>query len=403
MGLFRQRGLIPWVSNHLGRLDARERSTIVRLRSTLLLVLIFVLTGSCLRAQPAGRSSPPGTIRGRVVDAVNQAPLEYANIIVFDATGRGQITGTISRKEGHFEITGIRPGTYYLEVKFMGFEASTVEDIGIRPNQPDIDVGTIALRRAVLPMEEIEVSAERPDIVYQIDKKVINVGKQLTTATGTAVDVLENVPSVTVDVDGNVSLRGSTSFTVLLDGRPTVLEPSEVLQQIPASTIDNIEIITNPSARYDPDGVSGIINIVTKKDKLKGVSGTANLNAGPDDRYGGDFLISYRRQKLNMYLGADYNKRVSPGTAETETRTDRDGVSSFVNSSGSSRWEGSRYGLKTGMDVYITPEDIVNLGMRAGGRLMDRRSDENFDEWLGTGDDHNRYISTSSSEQDADF
>ena len=375
----------------------------MRLRGTPLLMLITTVIATCLHAQPRPSGAPSGVIRGRVVDAVSQAPLEYANVIVFAASGKGQVTGTISRTDGRFEIRGIRPGDYYLEVKFMGFDAHTVKDVRIGPDRPETDVGTVALRRAVIPMEEIEVSAEKPDIVFQIDKKVVNVGKQLTTATGTAVDVLENVPSVTVDIDGNVSLRGSTSFTVLVDGRPTVLEPSEVLQQIPASTIDNIEIITNPSARYDPDGISGIINVVTKKTKLRGLSGTANLSAGPDDRYGGDFLISYRRQKLNMYLGADYNRRVSPGTAETETRTYGDVDTSVVVASGSSRWQGTMYGLKAGIEVHATAADIVNCEVRVGGRLMDRRSDESFDEWLSTSAEHDRYISASSSERDGDF
>ncbi len=135
------------------------------------------------------------------------------------------------------------------------------------------------MQQTALSLEGVEVQGEATAMTYQIDKKVINVGQQATAISGSVVEVLENVPSVTVDIEGNVSLRGSSNFTVLIDGWPSVLEPSEALQQIPASTVENIEIITNPSAKHDPEGAAGIINIVMKKDHREGRSGIANLAA----------------------------------------------------------------------------------------------------------------------------
>jgi outer membrane receptor protein involved in Fe transport len=266
-----------------------------------------------------------------------------------------------------------------------------------------LDLGTIALRRAIIALEEVEVSAEKPDMVFKIDKKVINVDKQITARGGTAVDVLENVPSVTVDIEGNVSLRGSSSFTVLIDNRPTVLEPNEVLQQIPASTIDNIEIITNPSAKYDPDGVSGIINIITKKTEQGGMSGIVNLNGGLDYKYGGDFLVSYKRGNLNTYLGMDYNRRESPGTVESESRTSRDTVETFVNSGGDSRWKRTMYSGKAGVEIGLTPRDFLSLEARGGGREWGRDADERFEEWTEPGDGRNRYKSSSEMVRSGDF
>jgi outer membrane cobalamin receptor len=387
-------------------MSALKGAHVVNRRFVLLLILAAAMIPACLGAQPRGgrgRSDGPGSIRGSIVDSTLLVPLEYANVILFEQSSQSQIDGTISRKDGQFLLTGIRPGIYSLEAKFMGYHASRVEDIEITFQEVDIDIGTIALRPAVLEMEAVEVSAERPDLIFKIDKKVINVGKQITAASGTAVDVLENVPSVTVDIEGNVSLRGSTSFTVLIDSRPTVLEPSEVLQQIPASTIDNIEIITNPSAKYDPDGVSGIINIITKKQKLRGASGTVNLNAGLDEKYGGDFLLYYRRSKLNVYVGADYNKRMSPGTSKSENRTETDTVSSYLRSSGSSTWGRTFYGAKAGFDLNITDDDLLSSELRVGQWSMESRSEEDFEEWTGSGDDYIRYISMGETERSGPF
>ncbi len=344
-----------------------------------------------------------GTIIGLVVDEVAQAPLEYANIILFSKRTGEQVTGTITHKDGHFELKPLRPGMYDLEIKFMGYKVERREGIRVIPPEMNVDVGTIGLKRTTIVLDEVEVSAEKPEIVFQIDKMVINVDKQITATSGTAIDVLENVPSVSVDIEGNVTLRGSSSFTVLLDGRPTVLDPSDVLQQIPASTIDNIEIITNPSAKYDPDGISGIINIITKKSKLEGVSGNVNITGGLDYKYGGDFLLNYRNHKFNAYLGADYNKREYPGTYETESKTYRDTLASFVSSSGSSRWQREMYSAKAGVDVNLKDSDVMGFEVRGGSRSHGRDSDQDFDEWTVPGEGHNLYISESGVERTGQF
>jgi len=338
-----------------------------------------------------------------VIDSELQSPLEYANIVLCDKNSKAQITGTITDKYGHFQLTGVNPGIYYIEVNFIGYHLNTIDPIEINPDQTDIDIGIIPLKQAVIVLEGIQVEAERPDIEFKIDKKVINVSKQYTAVSGTAVDVLENVPSVTVDIEGNVELRGSSNFTVLIDSRPTVLEPNEVLQQIPASTIDNIEIITNPSAKYDPEGISCIINIITKKKKLRGESGIANLNAGLGERYGGDFLLNHRRTRFNVYFGADYNKRVYPGSSQSESRTFIYDTTSFIYSSGDSRRGRTFYGLRGGIDLNLGANDVWRLGLRYGGRAMERFSELDFDEWTDPGGIHNLYISEGNSENGGDF
>jgi outer membrane receptor protein involved in Fe transport len=380
----------------------------VRMRSVLMAAAVLVLAGGYLLAQPAGRAARGGleglggSITGSVVDSLAQTPLEYANIILFDARDGSQVDGTISVKDGSFNLAPIRPGVFDLEVKFMGFHAKRIRGIRLAPPEMEVDLGTIALTRAVISLDEVEVSAEKPDLLFKIDKKVINVDKQIAARGGTAVDVLENVPSVTVDIEGNVSLRGSSSFTVLVDNKPTVLEPNEVLQQIPASTIDNIEIITNPSAKYDPDGVSGIINVITKKSKLGGTSGIVNLNGGLDHKYGGDFLLSHRGGNVSTYAGFDYNRRESPGTSRSESRTYQDTVASFVNSSGSSRRKGTTYSGKAGIEIGLAGSDVLSLEAKAGRRSWGGVENENFVERTDPGSERS-YISRSENDRKGDF
>ena len=163
------------------------------------------------------------------------------------------------------------------------------DNIKIGPEASAVNMGNIILSASKHQIANVEVVAERNRIEYKIDKKVINVTNDINASGGTAVTVLENTPSVEVDIDGNVSLRGSSSFTVLVDGRPGVLSGSDALKQIPSSAIQNIEIITNPSVKYDPDGMAGIINVVMKKNIISGVNGVLNLNLGTGEKYGADF------------------------------------------------------------------------------------------------------------------
>ncbi len=369
--------------------------------------MIIITSFGASRAQDRTRRPPGGfqggTIRGRIVESEFEVPLQYANVILYSARTKEQVTGAMAVKEGLFELKGIRPGRYYLEVKFIGYYMKTIEDITLRPPNMDVDLGTIALEQAMLPVEEIVVEAERPAIEFKIDRKVINVGKHYTATSGTAVDVLENVSSVTVDVEGNVSLRGSENFTVLIDGRPTILEPNEALQQMSASQIETIEIITNPSAKYDPDGLSGIINIVTKKREPNGSSGIVNVMAGLDDKYGGDFLVQYRRKGYNLLLGADYKRNTYSGEMESESRTYGDTDTMIVRSDGEPSRTRERYGVRAGIELFLGQSDVLNIGLRAGGRSFESDSKLDFDEWTSDPDTHIYYTSAEAWERSGPF
>ncbi len=352
------------------------------------IVLVLLLAAAALAQRGPGRGkgpeARPATILGQVLDRDLEVPVEYANIVLYRQRDSTQVTGTITNESGGFELT-VRPGRYYLEVSFIGYRPRTVGDIQVAPGA-SLDIGSLSLRQTVVAVEGAEAVADRPTLTYKIDKKVIEVSRMTTVTSGTAVDVLENVPSVDVDIEGNVSLRGSENFTVLVDGRPSILEPSEVLQQIPAGTIENIEIITNPSAKYDPDGVSGIINVVLKKKKVSGISGIFNANVGLGDKYGGDFLLSVRHGIMNAFIGADYNKREFGGTRATENRTTRGDTTSYVNSAGPMTRDRPSHGVRVGVDLQLGSADRLSFAGRYGARAMEGATTLDFTEWTVPGD-----------------
>ncbi|MCX6842211.1 MAG: TonB-dependent receptor, partial [candidate division WOR-3 bacterium] len=325
-----------------------------------------------LFAQPGpgmGAGAPAGAITGQVYDADLNVPIEYANIVLHSQRDSSQVNGTVTDKSGRFTLTQVRPGRYFVEVSFIGYQTKTLGDVAVGPGATR-DLGRTNLRQTAVAVQGVEAIAERPRLEYRIDKKIVDVAHQPTPPTGTAVDALENVPSVKVDDDGNVTLRGSGSFKVLIDGRPTPLEGSEALQQIPASTIDNIEIITNPSAKYDASGPAGILNVVLKKQRQSGVSGIANLKGGTDGSYGGDFLLGYRLDGTSLYAGADYNRRQFPGTRNAEgwTADSASGDTTFLVSNGTGTRSGVPYGVRAGADIQVGKADRVSVGGRFGQR-----------------------------------
>jgi outer membrane receptor protein involved in Fe transport len=346
---------------------------------------------------------PAGMIFGQVIDSQLGSPLEYSNVILYEGGGKEQVAGSATNADGIFRLMGVRPGIYRLEISFMGYYPTTLDTVRVVSSDEGVRLGMIELERAVLIVEGVDVTSDKPAVEFKIDKKVINVSKHYTATSGTAVDVLENVPSVTVDVEGNVNLRGSSNFTLLIDGRPTVLDADDALQQIPANAIENIEIITNPSAKYDPSGIAGIINIVMKKQKAQGTNGIANANIGLDDKYGADFLLNYRMEKLNVYFGANYRDETFPGSIALENRTTSGDTTSFINSSGDMSWHRKFYGLRGGIDLYLGSEDVVSLSGRYGVRDGSNSAVRDYDEWTEPGDNHNFYTSETSMDRGGNY
>jgi len=341
----------------------------------ILTLLTGMLIPLCLLANEPDKE---GIVKGKVYDGKSNKPVEYATVAIYNSDDDSVITGTISEEDGTFKIKGLKEGQFYVVVSFLGYENKRYDNIIVDGGRDVIDLGNITLGSANQSLDEVEVIAERNAVEFHIDKKVVSVGKQMTSASLSAVEVLENVPSVRVDLEGNVSLRGSTGFTVLIDGKPTVLEPSDVLRQTPASTIENIEIITNPSAKYQPDGTGGIINIITKKNRTPGLQGLVNAKAGTYDLYGGDFMLNWRKKNINFNLGADYNNRPSPGTTYSYRESSNDDTQTILEAGGDSERRFYGGGFRGGFDWDISPRDVFSVSLRIGEFNMGRESDLDY-------------------------
>ncbi len=375
------------------------------LKTIIILTAFFIITFSSFaqnrsgqnksgQGQMEGGSLPEiGMISGLVIDSLSNEPIEYATIALYSQRSNELTLGTISQKNGKFFLEKIKPGPYFIKISFLGYEDLLIPNIKINREQTTINLHKIKLKPSLQNLEEVVVDGSAPRIDYKIDKKVINVSKQITSISGTAVDVLENVPSVKVDIEGNVSLRGSTGFTVLIDGRPSILDANDILQQIPASTIDNIEIITNPSAKYDPAGTAGIINIITKKNKLQGISGVANGSVGLYGKYGGDFLVNYQKRKINLFLGADYNIRTRPGEMHNERQTTMGDTTYKTLIDGENERKGNPWGIRAGLDYKISDNDNFGLGVRYGQRKMSATNLTTYDESILPAGVYNKYSS----------
>lgn len=359
-------------------------------KSLTLITLLGVLITATF-AQPAFKPgvSPPagqGVITGQVYDEDLGMPVEYANVVLRRLRDSSLVAGTVTDAQGKYRLSNLPPGRFFLEISFIGYQPRRIENIELAP-AAQVDLGRIRLRQTVVAVPGAEVTAERPTLSYQIDKKIIDVSKLATAASGTAVDVLENAPSVKVDAEGNVSLRGSQNFTVLVDGMPSPLPSQDALQQIPAATIDRIEIITNPSARYDPEGVSGIINIILKKRRQSGISGVASTDGGWPVRTGANLLLNYRTDGLTLFGGGNYNLGRFPGTRMTDIRTWSDTLPDTLRSysEGSSARQYDFWSLRAGAEYRWSGNDRTSLNVNYGRRGFGMNQNAYYQRWVAPG------------------
>lgn len=364
----------------------------------LIITLLLLINSINSFAQKSFEKKDGGMVTGRVLDNDSKAAIEYANIVLLSIQDSSVITGTVTDVNGQFRLGEISFGKYLLDVRFIGYKNKRF-DIELNSEKRFVDLGEILITPDALQLNDVVIEGERSPVSYQIDKKVIDVDKMQTVISGNAADVLQNVPSVTVDIDGNVSLRGSTNFTVLIDGRPSIISGQDALQQIPANSIQNIEIITNPSAKYNPEGTAGIINIILKKNQNLGLSGTVNGNAGLNDKYGGDFLFQYKTQDITYVLGVDYNKRIFPGIRRQENTYSFDDLTSFLNSSGSTEWGRIGLGVRGGMEFNLGESEFVNIIGRFGTRDGKRNFNSDFENWTNLDPSILTYTSISSTDR----
>jgi outer membrane receptor protein involved in Fe transport len=264
--------------------------------------LIFLVL--LMAATLSGQTKGTGKITGTIVEKGNGNPVEYASIQLFRTSDQTPVEGTVSDPKGNFSIGNIALGEYNIAVNFMGFNKVDLPNIRLTKEQPLLNLGKILLEASFVAVEEVVVEGKRSTYTQTIDKKIFSVGDDLTSSTGSVSDLMQNIPSLQVDMEGNVSLRGSGNVQILINGKPSAMmgkNRAMVLQQLPANSIERIEIITNPSAKYKPDGTAGIINLILKKERKEGVNGTLTGNVGNENRYNSSVALNYNKGGVNVF------------------------------------------------------------------------------------------------------
>lgn len=330
-----------------------------------------------------------GKVSGRVFDSKTSEPIEYATVALLNAKDSSLATGTVSEAKGSFSVKA-GYGRYILRVSFMGYATYFhPQHIVLTERQPTVQVGKIQLSPSVTMMNEVVVKGERTMVEYQLDKRVVNVDKNLVSSGGTATDVLQQVPSVSVDNDGSVTLRGSSNVKVLINGRPYELLGNDLetlLEQTPASSVESVEVITNPSAKYDPEGMSGIINIKLK-DKTAaalGLNGIVNLNLGAPlplivpkplpaiiPTTMGSVNLNYTTDKYNLFLTIDGGERNRASHGQSDIERLRSGSAISHDKLDQYSVRGNTMGsVKLGGEYYFNPKNslLFSYQLRGGNR-----------------------------------
>ena len=327
------------------------------MRKVILLFALFVYSAISANPLPSTTDVVVGTITGTIIDKTLQEPIAYAAIVIKSEDETAIITGGITEEDGSFEIKNVPEGKIKFLVQFIGYK-TYARLVTIDKDHRKIDLGKVFLEDETQELAGVEVVAERTTIEQKIDRKVINVGKDLTTSGATAADIMNNIPSVNVDQQtGDLSLRGNANVRVMVDGKLSNVPVAQLLKQIPSSSIKSIELITNPSAKYNPEGMSGIINIVLHKNANNGFNGTLNtgLTVGEEAKFNSSLDLNNRTGKFNIYgnIGTNIGKYVNDGNIfRVEENSEQ--IFQFLNNNKS-------YLYKLGVDFYLNDYHTISI------------------------------------------
>lgn len=342
-------------------------------------LILFLISSLAIKSQ----------IKGKVVDALDNYPLEFASVALYKTTSKTLETGVITNAKGLFIIQNIKPGTYYLEISFLGYQLKTIKNISITIKNQKKELGVLSLRLGKgSQLNEVVVKSEKNVVSHKIDKQVFDAKKFQNAVGGNAVDVIKNLPSVTTNGLGEISVRGSTGFTVLINGKPTQGDPSSILAQLPANALQTVELVTAPSAKYDPEGKAGILNIITKKGAIDGTFTQINLRGGfpsienyntqvPAERYGLDATVNKRTGNWNLSFGASYQRNDKTGRREGDVFINNmlANRTTFLPSDGERSFDEVTYNGRFNVDYNPDENNNFSLGFFAGKRTKERLAD----------------------------
>ncbi len=368
-------------------------------------LFLILITLSTAAQRPQGR---PESIKitGTVLDKESNQPLEYATLVLQSVSNPNRVTGGITDANGKFEVETF-PGKYHISIEYISYSTYKMEDQIL---QSSTDLGIIKLTLDVAQLDEVLVVGEQTTVELRLDKKVYNVGQDLTVKGGSVTDVLDNVPSVSVDVEGNISLRGNESVRILINGKPSALSgfSPETLQQLPAETIEKVEVITNPSARYDAEGTAGILNIILKQSKTAGLNGSVNAFAGHPDNYGGAVSLNLRREKFNIFTNTSYRYRNAPGNAffNQENFDENGNTASFQDEIREYQRESKGFNTNVGFELFLDSTSSITNSIVYRKSSGDDTVDINFFNFDANNDptiQRNRFTTESEDEEDVQY
>lgn len=312
-----------------------------------------------------GQSRSKCKITGRVLEESVRRPFEFVNVSLLSSKDSVVVTGTTTDRKGGFELNNVPSGNYFIRFSFIGYVEAESKKITVSSKDSVINVGTIPMRQVDINLDEVTVTSNKIMLSNSIDRKTYNVQQDVLSKTGSASDLLQNIPSVQVDIDGNVSLRGSANVLILINGKNSPLmgkTRAEVLQTMPANSIEKIEVITNPSAKYKPDGTAGIINIILKKDSARGLNGGITSNIGNQGRYNGNININYNPGALNIFGRYSLRKDNRIGYSyDNRTQFSENGTPSYNNDTSSSNSRPLSHGINFGFDYNYDKSNSIGV------------------------------------------
>lgn len=334
-----------------------------------------------------------GKLRGTVQESGKSSPLPFATVGVYTQKD-SLIAGSIADEKGNFEVV-LPLGTFYALVEYMGFESIKSSAFTLSARETAVDLGVLSLQSSTSDLAEVLVQGEKTLMELTLDKRVFNVGKDLANAGGNASDILMNLPSVAVDSEGNVSLRGSTNVRILIDGKPSGLvsfKGSSGLRQLPANLVERVEVITNPSARYEAEGMAGVINIILKKDEKQGFNGSGEVILGSPLNLGFTANLNYRKNRINWFVNYGLANRNSPGRGELFQEVyPENGTTLLLQQKSKSIVSSLNNNLRAGLDYFFSEQSILT------GSYVWRRSDAHritdirYEDYLNTLDNYLGY------------
>lgn len=345
--------------------------------------LLLTLFFSFLFSEIAAQNSV--IMKGQLLDSLTSAPLAFASIRVDTKNSASLNKGAIADEKGTFEIVGLKKDKYIIKLEYVGYKTKYIE-IDASKDSQRLDLGAITLSPLSQLLEAITVNGLKPNMIATIEKQVYKAEQFEVAKGGTATDVLKNIPSVVVNAEGEITVRGSKGFLVMVNGKPSQIDVATLLSQIPANSIDKIEMITAPSAKYDADGKAGIINIVTKRGVNDGFSLTSNLqyglpridtyfNATEPKRYGADATVNYKKGKLDASLSVNYLKNDIAGRRMGDVNTTINNIFTSFPSEGERSFKRENYGVRLVTSYKITKNDELSAGIYLGARTQYRTAD----------------------------